>query len=65
LLAKTTKDSIFISWEESTATEIPVSGYHLYMSNNVTGDFLLIYNGSLNALQREFEARELETGSLY
>jgi hypothetical protein len=50
LLAKTTKDSIFISWEESTATEIPVSGYHLYMSNNVTGDFLLIYNGSLNAI---------------
>jgi hypothetical protein len=24
LLAKTTKDSIFISWDESTATEIPV-----------------------------------------
>jgi len=65
LLAKTTKDSISISWEESTATEIPVSGYHLYMSSNVTGNFVLIYNGSLNALQREFEARELETGSLY
>lgn len=64
-LPLTTKTSIYIEWAESSATEVLVQGYMLYMSDNKTGDFQLAYNGSRNALQRHFEAKGLETGALY
>lgn len=42
--------SLRIEWSESTATEIEVSGYILYMGEGTAGNFVPIYNGSLNGL---------------
>ena len=39
--------SLRIEWSESTATEIAVSGYMLYMGEGTAGNFVPIYNGSL------------------
>lgn len=64
-LPLTTKASIYVDWSESSATDIVVQGYMLYMSDNKTGDFELVYNGSRNSLQRHFEATNLEMGNLY
>ena len=59
------KTSLRIEWSESTATEIEVSGYILYMGEGTAGNFVPIYNGSLNALQREYDVTDLATGQLY
>jgi hypothetical protein len=49
-LAKSTRSSLYIDWDSSSATEIPVVGYRLYMSKGTAGDFKLIYEDPLNAL---------------
>lgn len=45
----------------SNATEIPIQGYKLYMSQS-TGVYSLIYDGSLNPLQRFYLVTNLTTG---
>jgi hypothetical protein len=45
-----TETSIFVEWSESTATEVPILGYKLYMSQG-TSEFTLIYS-ELNPLVR-------------
>lgn len=37
----------------------------LYQAEGLTGDFHLVYNGSINALQRHFNSTGLKTGQLY
>lgn len=49
-LAKSTRSSLYIDWEPSSATQIPVVGYRLYMSEGTAGDFKLMYSDPLNAL---------------
>jgi hypothetical protein len=50
-MSGSTKSSLIIEWSESTGTaQVPVEGYLLYQSEGLTGDYQLIYNGSLNAL---------------
>jgi hypothetical protein len=64
-LSKSTRTALYITWAESTATEIPVMGYLLYMAEGTAGDFKLVYNGTFNALQRHFTAEGLTVGTLY
>jgi len=64
-LAYSNNTSLRIEWAESGATQIEVSGYVLYMSEGLAGNFDPIYNGSLNALKRDFDASNLTTGQLY
>lgn len=42
-----------------------MEGYRLYMSEGTNGDFKLVYNGTLNALQKYFDTTNLTTGVLY
>jgi len=64
-LALSTRSALYIEWQESLATEIEVEGYLLYMAEGLHGDFKAVYNGTANALQRHFVARELQVGQLY
>ena len=49
-ISMSTRTALFIEWAESTATQIPVQGYLLYMAEGTAGDFKLTYNGTYNAL---------------
>jgi hypothetical protein len=42
-----------------------VEGYLLYMSEELHGDYQLVYNGTSNPLQRHFVASNLVAGRLY
>jgi hypothetical protein len=64
-LALSTRASLAITWAASSATEIPVQGYVLYMAYGLAGDFKMVHNGTINALQRSFVADNLEVGALY
>jgi hypothetical protein len=62
-MEKSTRTSIFVEWEASEATEVPILGYKLYMASG-TSEYKLIY-AAQNPLIREFNAVELATGNLY
>jgi hypothetical protein len=64
-LAKSTREALQIEWGESSATEIGVLGYMLYMAEGLAGDFKLVYNGTSNALTRTYVASGLKVGALY
>jgi hypothetical protein len=59
-----TKTSIFVKWTPSNATEVPILGYRLYMSEG-TSQFKLIYNNSVNPLINSYNVTALTTGKLY
>ena len=63
-LAFSTKTSIMVRWAQSSMTEIPIQGYRLYM-NDGSGAFTLVYDGSLNPLQRYYIVSGLITGNIY
>lgn len=65
VLSESTRTILSIRWSASTATEIPVSGYLLHMSEGTAGDFQLVYNGTRNALQRHFTTPDLTVGAYY
>lgn len=58
------KDAIYVEWSASSATEILIAGYRLYMSRS-TGVYTMIYNGDLNPLQRSYLVTNLTTGEQY
>ena len=63
-MARSTQTSIFVTWSESAATQVPILGYKLYISKG-TSEYELVYSESNNPLIREFNATGLETGALY
>ena len=52
---------MYIQWSESLATETPIIGYSLYMSE-ATGEYNVVYSSSQNSLLREFNVTALTTG---
>ena len=56
-----TRTSMLIEWSESEATETPIIGYKLYMSEG-TDQYEVVYSNSQNALLREYELTGLTTG---
>ena len=64
-LAKSTRDSLTIEWQQSSPTQIEVQGYMLYMGLGLAGNFELVYNGSSNPLLRTYVATGLQVGALY
>ena len=63
-MARSTQTSIYVTWSESAATQVPILGYKLYMSKG-TSEYELVYHENNNPLIREFNATGLETGALY
>jgi hypothetical protein len=61
---RSTKTSITVLWSESTATEVPVLGYKLYMSAG-TDEYSVVYSDAQNSLLREYTASNLTTGVYY
>lgn len=61
---KSNRTSLFIQWSESAATQTPIIGYTLYVSDE-TDEYRVIYSSSVNSLLREFELTGLTTGNLY
>lgn len=59
-----TKTSIYVKWTQSIATEVPILGYKLYMSEG-TSQYKVIYNNTVNPLINEFNVTGLTTGKLY
>ena len=43
--SRSTRTSIVIQWSESQATETPIIGYELYMSE-ATGEYTVVYSNS-------------------
>ena len=58
-------DSLFVEWAESTPGDIPLTGYRLYMIQKGTGVEQIIYDGSLNPLNKRFWVQDLEQGLYY
>lgn len=63
-LSESTKESIFIEWDEVAATEIPIQGYKLYIDYG-DGEYVNVYDGSRNSLQRSYNVTGLSTGESY
>jgi hypothetical protein len=61
---RSTKTEITVHWTESTATEVPVIGYKLYMSAG-TDEYSVVYSDEQNALLREYTVANLTTGVYY
>jgi hypothetical protein len=63
-MALSTETSIYVEWDESPATQVPILGYKLYISAS-TSEYELIYEELQNPLIREFNATGLTTGEVY
>lgn len=59
-LVLSTETSIFVEWEETVATQVPILGYKLLMSRG-TNEYAVIYEAQ-NPLIRSFNATNLITG---
>jgi hypothetical protein len=47
-----------VKWDEAVATESPITGYRLYMSQS-TDQYEVIYEDTKNSLKRDFNATDL------
>jgi len=60
-MAKSTTTSIFVTWTQAAATQVPILGYKLYLSAG-TSQYNLVYNNTRNPLITEFNITGLTTG---
>jgi hypothetical protein len=63
-MSMSTLTSIYVKWSESLPTQVPITGYKLYMSQG-TSEYSVIYSDLQNPLIREFNATGLQTGLVY
>ena len=64
VMAKSTTTSIFVTWTQAAATQVPILGYKLFLSAG-TSQYTLVYNNTRNPLITEYNITGLMTGQVY
>jgi hypothetical protein len=57
--------STFIYWDRIYTSDVPMSGYMLYVDDGLTGVYNLVYDGSLNPAQVTYRVNDLVPGRTY
>lgn len=61
----TSSQNITLKWTAGSATQIPVSGYKVYYDENQSGNYSLLYDGSLKSYQLYYTHTSVTKGTLY
>jgi len=63
--ALSTKNSSYIFWESVTTSDLPISGYLLYMDDGLGGPYTVVYDGSLNSADLTYFVTGLQPSLTY
>jgi hypothetical protein len=63
--AKSSLESVFITWDEGVPGDIPILGFRLSLHEFATGQTRIVYEQRLNSDVKQVLVPDLETGALY